>query len=231
MKRLVFAKLASAILVLFDSQISVASPTSSPIPQSQGEENERKLLKALAPILKSEGKVARIYYQVMCQPDFNYPAPFPSVGIRENSAGASGIRAIMRMFENDSLVSVSVSSPEIVRIEIGKISQSLLNTKISVLRLPMPEQYDPVSAIRAIEMTPEIQSAMRKYKSRGSSRVSNQLAPLPAPGAPHMPSLMRNVSMDQALDEVAKTFKGTVIYGSCSPQRMIDITFVGNALK
>ena len=37
----------------------------------------------------------------------------------------------------------------------------------------------------------------------------------PAPDAPHLPTAMQNVTVDQTLDEVASRFRGTVMYGTC----------------
>jgi hypothetical protein len=41
----------------------------------------------------------------------------------------------------------------------------------------------------------------------------------PADGFPHLPAVITNVTMDQALDIVAKTFKGIVLYKFCTPDQ------------
>jgi hypothetical protein len=38
----------------------------------------------------------------------------------------------------------------------------------------------------------------------------------PVEGAPHLPRLTQNLTADEALDLVATTFKGIVLYGICT---------------
>jgi hypothetical protein len=37
----------------------------------------------------------------------------------------------------------------------------------------------------------------------------------PSNGAPHLPKVMQNVTVDEALDSVARVFNGVVLYGTC----------------
>ncbi|MGC2405114.1 MAG: hypothetical protein WA431_01755, partial [Candidatus Cybelea sp.] len=45
--------------------------------------------------------------------------------------------------------------------------------------------------------------------------IIDHLAGGPVKGAPHLPELMQNVTLDEQLDAVARTFKGIVTYGVC----------------
>jgi hypothetical protein len=47
----------------------------------------------------------------------------------------------------------------------------------------------------------------------------------PAEGRPHLPGVITNVTMDQALDLVAKTFRGIVLYEFCTPLDQYEIYF------
>jgi hypothetical protein len=38
----------------------------------------------------------------------------------------------------------------------------------------------------------------------------------PREGLPHLPETIQNMTVDQALDVIARTFKGIVIYGECA---------------
>src|SRR3984957_5876809 len=47
----------------------------------------------------------------------------------------------------------------------------------------------------------------------------------PADGLPHLPGVITNVTVDQALDLVAKTFRGIVLYEFCTPPNQFQIDF------
>jgi hypothetical protein len=53
--------------------------------------------------------------------------------------------------------------------------------------------------------------------------------PIGYEGAPHLPPLMTNVTVDDALDSVAQTFKGIVLYGACTQpdgKELFDINYI-----
>lgn len=49
-----------------------------------------------------------------------------------------------------------------------------------------------------------------------AAHVIDHLVSGPAEGAPHLPPLMQSVTVDDALNSVARTFEGIVLYGTCS---------------
>jgi hypothetical protein len=56
---------------------------------------------------------------------------------------------------------------------------------------------------------------------------TNELLVQPAEGLPHIPRLMTNVTMDEALGFVARAFRGIVLYGACTEQHLFRTHFVG----
>jgi hypothetical protein len=88
-------------------------------------------------------------------------------------------------------------------------------------------QYNVDLAIDAIEGTKEVQTKMHELDLRVPQKVVDMLVGQPAKGQVHLPSLITNITMDEALDMVATTFKGIVMYGACEKERVFDITFAG----
>lgn len=48
----------------------------------------------------------------------------------------------------------------------------------------------------------------------------------PADGLPHLPPVLTDVTMDQALDLVSGTFRGVVLYGFCASANLYDLRIV-----
>jgi len=180
----------------------------NPISQDEGDRNEQALLKAFWPMIKTSAKAVRVYYRARCQKVDNYQIPFPK------DIAEGGIAAMEER-------------PGIFSIRIGNVPDELLRTKIPNLVLTPVQQYDAWSAIRAIEGTPEFTSAIRKLRLHRESRVSNQPVQMPMAGLPHLPSTMKNTTVDQALDAVAKTLGVVVVYGYCESPPTFDIDVTG----
>jgi len=212
---------------LFICQNIIASPSAPMISQSEGDGNRDAILKYLLPTLKMYGKVGRIYYQSKCQSDNDYPIPFPLTKVKSPSESKTGLIAVREIFQKDKNVKVTEDRPGIISIYIGKPSSKILGTRISYLIFEPIAQYNFSFAFNAIENNKEVRATMVKYGFTVPSIVSNAAIVQPTEGLLHLPSSIENVSMDQALDLVARTFKGTVIYGACSEPNLYSIDFTG----
>lgn len=106
----------------------------------------------------------------------------------------------------------------IVTVQVGSVPRAVLETTIAVIRLTPMEQYSPLAAIEAIDNTPEVRHAMAAARMQFARADADYLmAPMPPnPGAPHLPPIIRNLTVDQALDLVASTFTVTVLYDVCT---------------
>jgi hypothetical protein len=119
------------------------------------------------------------------------------------------------MFQNHKEITVAEESG-IIRIRIGNMPDAILRTRISLIKLKPMEQYNPDPAMAAIEETKEVKTAMRRLGFQSPVVVASGPLAVPEEEFLHLPTSIRNVTMDEALDLIAKTFKGIVIYGACA---------------
>jgi len=164
----------------------------------------------LRPVMKSVGGSARIDYAGVCSGQNKLL--FPTVDAQPASQGATGITAVRQIFRNDPQATTIVQDKSgMVRITIGNVSTSGLRTRIPVLTFDSASQYNPLSAADAITI------ALGTYAARHGLQfgMASFVVGPPVEGAPHLPPRMQNVTVDDALGSLARTFKGIVLYGSC----------------
>ncbi|HUE62431.1 MAG TPA: hypothetical protein VMO04_04830, partial [Chthoniobacterales bacterium] len=172
------------------------------------------------PAIFGSNKAVRLYYRANCRVTKDYfgqePVPFPFVKVQPPSKGKTSLTAIREIFKNDKNVTVREDSVGIIRIWIGKVPTAILQTKLTVLTLDPKDQYNPDDASGAILQTKEMQAAMGSLRFRTPAKVAGAVAE-PMKGLPHLPASIRNVTMEQALDKIAKTWagEGAIIYGVC----------------
>jgi hypothetical protein len=206
-------------------RVEAASSSTQPASPSESVRNERAVLKYLWPALDYGATVSRIYYLGNCQPDAHPGASFPQLDVQPPSKGRHGVAAVRDVFRQDKYVSIKEADPGIIRVRIGSIPDAVLRIRISNLILTPEEQYNYWPAIFKIQNAPEVQSAMQELKIRIPARTISIGIAQPADGSPHLPGVLTNVTMDQALDLVAKTFRGIVLYGFCTPPDQYEIDF------
>ena len=199
------------------------------ISQDEGTRNEYAVLKYLWPALKQAKKAGRISYVTACQADVNYPAPFPKINVEPPAKGVFGLAAVREIFQYDTNIEVTEKRSGLIMVKIGNAPSGILGTKISSITFWPIERYNPQLAISAIEGSEDVRAAMRKLDIHAASRVSNQGIVMPANGLPHLLGALTKVTMDQALDLVAHTFGGIVVYAACSNSNLYTIDFTGGA--
>ena len=216
----------AAILLAFELccvQTAVAdSPTPIAVP---GERNDSiaTLRGYLWPMLASAGKTGRIYYEAICPPTKDYPLAFPRIEMRPPLTNAADLAAVRSIFREEKGVMVAEGPPGIIRVRIGRVPDAILRTRIPTLTLNPIEQYNSLPAIWAIENAPEVRSATEELHLVVPVRVTNMPVVRPAEGLPHLPPELSNVTMDQALDMVARTWGGVVFYGACTEPGTYEI--------
>jgi hypothetical protein len=208
-------------LALCGVQTVVASPP--PPITSPGEMSMNAVQNYIWPVLKSAGKKGRIYYEAICPPAKDHRPAFPPLEVRPPVTGATTPAAVRSIFRNEKGVSVAEDPPGIIRVRIGRVPDAILRTPISTLSLDPIEQYNPLAAIGAIENAPEVRSAMAKLHLAVSARVINMPVEWPTEGPHHLPPELSNVTMDQALDMVARTWDYIVFYGACTEPGIYEI--------
>jgi hypothetical protein len=220
-------KITAPFLFCMACLTAASSAAPSFVSRDQGYRNEDAVLRNVRPVLQSSGAVARIYYHASCQADDDYPIPFPKLALRAPKAHAKDVSDLRDFFRNSKQVRVTDAESGLVRIVVGNAPETLLHTKISSLVLKPVEQYDVQSAFRAIEDTVEFQQALRKLGMRGIPRPYNLPIQSPVEGLPHLPASFANITVDHALDTIAKTFGVIVVLGCCDSPPTYDLTYTG----
>lgn len=114
-----------------------------------------------------------------------------------------------------------------IRIRMGRVPDSILRTNISRVAFDPVAQYNNLIAIFAVEGAPEVQFAMDTLGMRVPIRILDIPIIPPLENLPHLPPILASMTMDQALDEVARTFHSIVLYGVCSNSKLYEISFAG----
>ena len=178
-------------------------------------QNENLLMQAIWTALQNRGAYGRIYYQTECSHKPWEGLPFNRIRTVKPSKGSTGVAALREMFASNKTVKVVQAPSGMIRITIGDVSPAILQTRIRRVALSGTERYDAASAIDAIQETPEIKAAQRKFHLGGPAMISNGGPPRLEEESPHLPRSLHDVTFDQALDVVAKTCRGFVFYGEC----------------
>ena len=179
--------------------------------------NMDALMKYLRPVLEPIGGAARIYYVGTCNRKGDMSV-FPRLKLQPASSGSVGVAAVRQIVQNDKRVTVAKDLSGMIRISIGQSPSPILQTRIRSLKLKPDEQYTDLLALGVIEKTKEVDVALKPgeeaFAKLGGSEVvvSSILVQSPVKGFPHLPAVMKNVTLDQALDLLAKVFGDVVTY-------------------
>ncbi len=214
-----------ALWIVLGLQGQVPPASSQPEPRDMSRIYKDNVWTCLLPALKATGKAGRLYYRAECrpvqQPDSLHPyylpdtLLFPLTAVNAPLRDKTGLAAVQYVFRDDKEVTVTKGKSGIIKVRIGEVSDAILQTKMICLKLTPDERYNPGLAIFAIEDARDVQDAMSRLGYVCTERRLAMLITQPAKGLPHLPSSMKNITMDAALDAVAETFKGIVIYGEC----------------
>jgi hypothetical protein len=206
--------LAGILVVCFGATDSAFTQA---ISHGGSDRNEDTVLRYLRRVASSSDTAIRVYYLGACGPSAEDPVPFPFTKVQPPSAGKTGLAAVREIFNNDTNVTVTEDAG-IIRIRIGTVPTDILRTKLSLLNLDSIAQYNPNQAIIAINNTSEMEAATRALglSSVGSASSSRTL---PSEELPHLPASIKNMTVEQILDLIAKTWDGPVIFGACTVPR------------
>ena len=201
--------------------------------QSRGErlQGEQTVIKDLQLALAHTGKTARIYFHAACYQGDDSRVLFPVIDVQPLQSGESGLEAVQKIFRNDKDVRVTETRSGIVTIVIGKVSGAILSTKLPLLKLSRSARYNPGGpggAIDTIESAAVVKAAAHKLGIQQEPYFYIGLVEPLMKTLPHLLPEMRNVTVDQALDTIARTFPGVVVYGECTRPDggvLIDINF------
>lgn len=179
---------------------------------------ETAVLKYLELALHPTHLVGRLDFHGTCDYKSGGYVLFPTINTEPPPNGVSGLAAVREIFRNDPNVVVTESSSQIIRIKIGKISSIILNTKLPKLKLSQIARYNPAwpGAIDMIVESNNVSAAMAKLNVRHVSVLLMGGVQLPLETVPHLPQFLKDTTVNQAFDLIAKTFHGIVLYGECT---------------
>lgn len=179
--------------------------------------NQDMFLNDLGPALKTTGSAGRLYIHSRCSGASEDVLLFPRIAVKAKAEGKTGVAAIREVLSDEGVI-VAERRPGLIGIWIGDVGNDLLKTRIQLIKLKPMERYNYQDAIAAIIGTTEVQAKMRELHMEISPRVIHY--PLSSPDAklPHLPASMADLTMDEALDQVAQVFRGLLIYEVCEGQ-------------
>jgi len=182
--------------------------------EDQEQRNKDAVLKYLRPVLKEMGGSGRLYLFTSCD-GRKIPLRFPRIKVQAPSKGAKGLEAVREIFKDDKRIAVTRGPNGMVRISFGRIPTEVLRTRIRSLRLKPDNQYTDLMAISAILSAGEVEATMHKVRLEHPVVVVSIMIITPREGLPHLPPVIRNLTLDEALDLLATTFGGLVISEQC----------------
>lgn len=209
MRRIAAAARRVALLTL--KALAVALGTLSVVSTPANVGLGHAVVNYLRPVLV--GGAARVDYAGVCP--VSDKLLLPDVAVQPAPQGTTGITAARHIFRNDPQVTATQDQSGMLRITIGTVSTTVLQTRIPSLTLSPPAQYTPRDAVYVIAMTANNYAKEHRLSFGLAETVLDVIERVPAKGAPHLPPVMSDVTVDEALDSVAKTFKGILLYGSC----------------
>lgn len=152
---------------------------------------------------------------------------FPKVRVQPPSGIAKGFVTVKEILRDEKSAKISEGSDGIIRIVIGKPPLALLDTNIHLLTFDPVQQYTESQALSRIEDSKEVGSALRRLGiGRDGVPLRISLGVNPRDGAPHIPASMADLTLDQALDSVAKAFGSIVFYGACTERSLYTVYYV-----
>lgn len=181
-------------------------------------ENQNIFWRDFGPLLKASGKVGRVYIHSDCAGD-SEELFFPRIELQPGPKGDSDINALREMFANVKDVTIAERQSGVVGIWMGNVSNDLLSARIEALKLKPLERYNELVAIKAIFSAREIERKMRQLRIDPAPMFVVHSIQDPDPKLPHLPVSLKNLTVDEALDRIAQTFGGVVIYEECAGAR------------
>jgi hypothetical protein len=206
-----------ACVILAGAAASFAGAAGLPKGEVDSQRNLDAVLNFLRPAFGSKGGPCRISYSTVCARDGSV-LPFPKLQVRPPLTDKTGFDTVCEIFRDDKRVKVTRNRSGITTITVGEPPTDILQTRIRRLSLTPTEQYNEQSAIVAVMHTEEFESAERVLGIKGPVSVLAINIVQPTKGLPHLPSSLKNITVDEAFDRIARTFHVAILYASCSPR-------------
>jgi hypothetical protein len=213
----------AATFTLLAASAAPLSPNASYMANMKASDrNEEAVFEHLQPVLNANALAGRLYYEGMCKTGGERDIWFPEIETTASPIG-TGLAAVRGVFV--PRISVEDARNGLVRITIGNVPRALLSTRLARVKLTPEDRYNALLAVRTIESAPEARDAMEMTGFNSPITTMSFPITMPAPGLPHLPEEMMDVTLDEALDMVARTFGGVVLYGACDRERRFFLQY------
>ncbi|HWY59397.1 MAG TPA: hypothetical protein VNZ03_33340 [Terriglobales bacterium] len=141
----------------------------------------------------------------------------PTVRVPLKDRDSSALVMLREMFADDHKMQVTQETGGTIRMVESDVPKELLD--VTIRGLSFNNIYDPITAEAMIMSAPEVQGFLKAHGiERGSDRFRLGVRGLrqgSEPGLPHTSGDLDNVSVEQALDRLLKTFPGLWVYQNC----------------
>lgn len=211
---------------------SCAAVHKNNLPDKQYISSEHELVGVSLETFRTDSSGARVYFESSCK-SARKPnlltlgsLPLPKIGIRSVPETQPPLIMAKQTFLGNGGVSAHINGSGLVVVEIGKVNKGVLETKLNSIQLNATQRYNPQLAIDKILNLATVQAAENRLELFLLPRPMDLQIVSPAPGLPHLPAQIRSMTLDKALDMVASTFHGVVIFGVCSRWGVYDVRFV-----
>ena len=189
--------------------------------------NEDAAMNFLRSALKRARTGGRMYYSAdKCRGESDV-IPFPMLRVRSPSSKHADLSTVQQIFADDPRVTVSQGPSGLINIRVGDVPDAFLRTRIARIEFDPDERFSEELALGPIMQAKEVVKAAHRLHLGQPIRYESIISSEPMPGLPHLPRAMKDVTLDEALDQVAKTFSGIVVFRYCADKRFYEVDFTG----
>lgn len=184
---------------------------------AQGVTSGRKDVAARSTMVEVLGKTpfsGSLEYSGDCDTSQELPV-LPAVRVPLKGENSSPLMTLREIFTDDYEMQVTKETGGTIRMVESGVPKELLD--VTIRKLSFKDIYDPKSAEAMIISAPEVQDFMKAHGIERDPfrRGVRGLRQGPGPGLPHMSEDLDNVTVQQALDHLLKTFPGFWVYQNC----------------
>jgi hypothetical protein len=179
---------------------------------------EQATILSIVDVLRSGHLSGSLEYRGSCYGQDDYLTRRFPITTTPTSHSAPPLQILREMFAKDEDMLVTQEPDGTVRMVEKAVPKELLNVKIEHLSFDDEQKKDgpifsfsPPAVLWLITHTPEVESFMKGHNIGREPRIVNEATTT----KPHVSGELNNVTLSQALDYMAKTFRGLWVYKEC----------------
>jgi len=190
-------------------------------------------IRSVIDVLRSGHFSGSLEYRGSCYGENDYVTRTFPITTTPTGHSAPPLQILQEMFAKDEGMQVTQEPDGTVRMVEKAVPQDLLNVKIEHLSFDDERRkkdgwlfsFSPPAVLTFIIGAPEVKAFMKDQGIGWEPRWVNE----PTTPEPHVSGELNNVTLSQALDYMAKTFRGLWVYKECpgnkENKRIVDLYF------